>query len=129
MTNCRIASIRQQRSPDCRLPPSADWRRPCETLLAQLDGTFLRTASAANLIDAAATIQRIAAGHIAGLPIREDDTARPEVDLFVTQPALLNPRPFVEVALRGLDGLRGSDDNSDVVALTDLTAMIRGDHK
>jgi hypothetical protein len=34
---------------------------------------------------------------------------------------------LLEAALRGLDGLRGSDEPADVVALVDLTAMIRGD--
>ena len=29
--------------------------------------------------------------------------------------------------LRGLDGLRGSDEPADVAALVDLTAIIRGD--
>ncbi len=94
-------------------------------LLAQLDGPFLRTASAAQLIDAAAVMQRIAAGHMPGLPLREDDAAPPDVELFAAPPELLNTQPLLETAVRGLDGLRGSDDAADVVALVDLTAMIR----
>ncbi len=46
-----------------------------KTLLQQLDGPFLRTASAADLIEAAAIIERIAAGHFAGLPLRQDEVA------------------------------------------------------
>ena len=39
----------------------------------------------------------------------------------------LTPSRSLNAALRGLDGLRGSDDPADVVALVDLTAMVRGD--
>src|SRR5439155_19503197 len=74
---------------------------------------------------AAAVTQRIAAGHMAGLPLREEDAAPPDVDLFEVSPALLNTQPLLEAALRSFDGLRGSDDIADVVALADLTAMIR----
>ena len=51
-------------------------------LLAQLDGPFLQNASAAQLIEAAAVMQRIAAGHFAGLPLRDDEVAMPDVELF-----------------------------------------------
>ncbi len=98
-----------------------------KVLLAQLDGAFLNGASAAHLIDAAALMQRIAAGHLAGLPRRADDAAPPDVELFDARPELLDSQPLLEAALRGLDGLRGSDEPADVVALVDLTAMIRGD--
>jgi hypothetical protein len=97
------------------------------TLLGQLDGPFLRSASAAHLIEAASVLQRIAAGHLAGLPLREDEAAPPDVELFEAPQELLDTRPLLEAALRSLDGLRGSDDAADVIALVDLTAMIRGD--
>ena len=98
-----------------------------KALLAQLDGPFLhsrvRRAS-----------DRSGGGHAAhcrrphaGLPLREDDAAPPDVELFEARPELLNAQPLLEAALRGLDGLRGSDEPADVVALVDLTAMIRGD--
>jgi Mg-chelatase subunit ChlD len=96
-------------------------------LLAQLDGPFLHTASAANLIEAAAILQRIAAGHFAGLPLCEEDSAPPDVELFEVRPELLDSQPLLQAALRGLDGLRGSDEPADVVALVDLTALLRGD--
>ncbi len=92
--------------------------------LHKLHGPFLQTASAPELIEAAAIIQRIAAGHIAGLPLRHEEIAEPDVLLFRVPAELLNPRQLVEAALRGLEGLRGSDDTSDVVAMIDLTAMI-----
>jgi hypothetical protein len=98
-----------------------------QALLAQLDGPFLHTASAAHLIEAAAVLQRIAAGHYAGLPLREDEVASPDVELFEARPELLDAQPLLEAALAGLDGLRGSDQPADVVALVDLTAIIRGD--
>jgi hypothetical protein len=97
------------------------------TLLAELDGPFLCTASASQLIEAAAVLQRIAAGHFAGLPLREDDVTPPDVELFRARPELLDAQPLLHAALRGLDGLQGSDDPGDVAALVDLTAMIRGD--
>jgi hypothetical protein len=96
-------------------------------LLAELQGTFVHAASPVHLIEAAAAMQRIAAGHIAGLPLRLDDAAPPDVELFEASPDLLNTHPLLEAALRGLEGLRGSDDPADVVAIVDLTAMIRGD--
>jgi hypothetical protein len=96
-------------------------------ILAQLGGTFLHTASAANLIEAAATMGRISASHIPGLPLEEADSAEPDVARFEVPAGLLNARPLVEAVLRSLDGLRGSDEPADVVALVDLTAMIRGD--
>jgi hypothetical protein len=96
-------------------------------LLAQLDGPFLHSASAAQLIEAAAVMERIAAGHVAGLPLGEEEAAPPDVELFEARAELLDFQPLLEAALRGLDGLRGSDQPADVVALVDLTAMIRGD--
>ncbi len=96
-------------------------------LLTQLDGPFLHAASAAQLIEAAVVIERIAVGHFVGLPLREDDAAPPDVDLFEAPAELLDAEPLLNAALRGLDGLRGSDDPADVVALVDLTAMVRGD--
>jgi Mg-chelatase subunit ChlD len=98
-----------------------------QALLAQLDGPFLRTASTAQLIEAAAVIQRIAAGHIAGLPLSEEEVAPPDVDLFQAPAPLLDARPLLEAALRSLDGLSGSDEPADVISLIDLTALIRGD--
>ena len=95
-------------------------------LLAQLDGPFLQNASAAQLIEAAAVMQRIAAGHFAGLPLRDDEVAMPDVELFEAPAALLDAEPLLDAAVRGLDGLRGSDEPADVAALVDLTAIIRG---
>lgn len=96
-------------------------------LLAHLDGAFLTRASAANLIEAAAVRQRIAAGHLPALPRQEEDAAPPDVPRFDPPAELLDLGPLLEAALRALDGLRGSDDPADVIALTDLTALIRGE--
>jgi hypothetical protein len=98
-----------------------------QALLTQLDGPFRHSASAAQLIEAAALRQRIAAGHLAGLPLRAEEDASPDVEWFQAPAGLLDSQPLLEAALRGLDGLRGSDEPADVVALVDLAAMIRGD--
>lgn len=98
-----------------------------QTLLGYLDGTFLHTASTAELIAAAAIRQRISAGHLAGLPLCAEEAAPPDVELFNVPAELLKTQSLLEAALRGLDGLCGSDDVADVVALLDLTALIRGD--
>jgi hypothetical protein len=100
---------------------------PARALLDQVDGPFLRTASAVQLIDAAALLRRIAAGHVLGLPLGDDEAAPPDVERFEASPGLLDDLPLLEAALRGLDGLRGSDEPGDVAALVDLTALIRGD--
>lgn len=140
------AAIRRIRAPETfPVDDQSDWQHPLTTirrleaaaecgiasaaldLLAQLDGPFLTSASAANLIDAASVRQRIAAGHIAGLPGRDGEEAPPDVPLFRAPPELLDIGRLLEAALRSLEGLRGSDDAADVVALTDLTALIRGD--
>jgi Family of unknown function (DUF5682) len=104
-------------------------RNSVKTLLAQLHRPFLPIASAAQLIEAATVIERIAAGHFVGLPLRDDEVAPQEIELFEAPASLFDAQPLVHAALRGLDGLRGSDDPADVVALVDLTALIRGDFR
>lgn len=110
-------------SAECGLGDSA------RALIAQLDGPFLHSASAAQLIEAATILQRIAAGQVLGLPLTESEAASPDVERFDVSPELLDDLPLLETALRGLDGLRGSDDPKDVAALIDLTSMIRGDFR
>jgi hypothetical protein len=139
------AAVRHLRQPDAVDDDAPDRQHPQTTLarlsaaaecglgvavkalLAQLDGPFLRAASAAQLIEAASLTQRIAAGHFPGLPLREEDAVPPDVEFFELRPESVDTRPLLEAALRGLDGLRGSDDPADVSALLDLTAIIRGD--
>jgi hypothetical protein len=139
------AALRRLRQPDAADNETPEYQHPKTTLvrlsaaaecglgnavkglLAQLNGSFLHTASAADLIEAASVILRIAAGHFAGLPQREEENAPPDVELFEARPELLDAQPLLQAALRGLDGLRGSDQPADVVALVDLTAIIRGD--
>lgn len=112
-----------------RLAAAAECALPAivRTLLAKLDGPFLSAASAAQLVDAASLLQRIGAGHLAGLPRREEEEVPPDIELFDAPPELLDTQPLLEAALRGLDGLCGSDDAADVITLVDLTALIRGD--
>lgn len=98
-----------------------------KSLLTHLSGPFLHAASAVQQVEASGIVQRIAAGHLAGLPLHEDDTAPPEVELARFNAELLDAQPLLEAALRGFDGLRGSDNPADVIALTELTAMIRSD--
>ncbi len=108
---------------ECGLPEAA--RR----LLARLNRSFLTTAATTDLIEAALTIQRIAAGHFVGLPRTADDSAEPDVRVFTPPAELLNTKSILEAALRDIDALRGSDEIGDVISLVDLTAMIRGDYR
>ncbi len=95
-------------------------------ILQRVDGDFVQSASTAQLVEAASWIQRIAAGHIPGLPIRDEDAAVPDVGVF-SNSERLNPLPLVEAAVRQLEGLRGSDQASDVITIVELASMIRSD--
>ena len=64
-------------------------------------------ASAAQLIEAAAVLERIAAGHFVGLPLRGEDAAPPDVELFEAPVELLDAEPLADAAIRSLEGLRG----------------------
>ncbi|MEM9187202.1 MAG: DUF5682 family protein, partial [Planctomycetota bacterium] len=90
-----------------------------------LSGGFLHSASMAELVEAADLVRRIAAGHIAALPLGPEQAAPPDVDVFGVEASLLAPGALVETALRRLDGLRGSDDAADVDALVDLAGLIQ----
>ncbi|PQO41067.1 DUF5682 family protein [Blastopirellula marina] len=104
---------------ECGLPSAA------QQYLKQLDGHFLHSASTPQLIEAAAIVGRIAAGHFSGLPLAEEEAALPDVQHFAVSSDLLNNIPFLEMAIRSADGLRGSDDPADVIALTELIALIQ----
>ncbi|RCS54070.1 VWA domain-containing protein [Bremerella cremea] len=103
---------------ECGLPAAA------KQYLQTLDGHFLHAASTPQLIEAASLIGRLAAGHFSGLPLLEEDAAPPDVQPLTVSANLLNSIPFLETAIRSADGLRGSDDPADVVALTELIALI-----
>jgi hypothetical protein len=111
-----------------RLAAAAECGLPALTgdILSRVDGTFVQSASTAQLVEAASWIQRIAAGHVAGMPIRDEDSARPDVECF-RHPELLDSVPLITAALRQLDGLRGSDESADVMTLVELASMIRSD--
>ena len=112
-----------------RLAAAAECGLPALTtkILNRIDGPFVQSASTAQLVEAASWLQRIAAGHIPGLPIREEDAALPDVGVF-RQTDLLNPLPLIEAAVRQLDGLRGSEQSADVVTIIELASLIRGDN-
>ncbi|PQO40595.1 VWA domain-containing protein [Bremerella cremea] len=104
---------------ECGLPTSAS------QYLEQLDGHFLHTASTPELIEAAGLVGRVAAGHFSGLPLTNEDAAPPDVYRLEVPLGLLNSIPFLEMAIRSADGLRGSDDPNDVISLTELVALVR----
>jgi Mg-chelatase subunit ChlD len=98
-----------------------------KSLLQQIDSAFLQNASVDQLVQAAVLKQRISSGYVSGLPLREEDAALPDVERFVAPPELLDIDQLLQTALRRLDALSGSDEQHDVVALVELTALIRGD--
>ncbi len=97
-----------------------------QKILRHVDGAFVQSASTAQLVEVAGWIQRIAAGHVPGLAIHEENAAAPDVGVF-KHTALLNSSPLIEAALRQLDGLRGSNEPADVITIVELASMIRSD--
>lgn len=95
-------------------------------LLVRVQQSFPRSATTAQLVEAAALLRRIQSGHVLGLPIEADETAPPDVELFQAPAELLSIRALIETALSQLKGMQGSDDPADVVSLTDLTSLIIG---
>jgi hypothetical protein len=94
-------------------------------LAGGLSGGFMEQASAATLVDTAALIQRIRAGHIAGLPRPADNAESIDVTAFIVATDELTSRPLVEAAIRQTAGLIGSNEPGDVVTIVDLSAMVR----
>lgn len=95
--------------------------------LTRVDQDFVAQGSLDQLVQAAILKQRMSSGYISGLPVRHEDAAPPDVPLFQAAPQLLAVDLLLDAALRRLDGLVGSDQQTDVITLVDLTAIIRGD--
>ncbi|MDP6442948.1 MAG: DUF5682 family protein, partial [Pirellulaceae bacterium] len=87
--------------------------------LRGLMGEYILQADLPHLTAAMETIERIARGHEPALPIRAEDTAPPHVDLFEL-PAEVHSAPLLQAAIGRLDGLLGSELESDVRAVLDL---------
>ena len=98
-----------------------------QAVLPSVQGSFLQAATLSSLVDAACLLQKIGAGHVAGLPMRREDEALPDVSLLELSNALLSLRPLVDAALRSVHALRGSDDVKDAAAIVELAAMVHSE--
>lgn len=89
--------------------------------LPTLRGFFLQTAGLAELVQALTLWGRIEAGHIAALPVDPANAYLPHVQHFAIAPYVDLQLLLLEAALQRLDGLAGSNDKLDIVAVCDLT--------
>jgi Mg-chelatase subunit ChlD len=80
---------------------------------------FIQIADLAALTAAMGLVERIAKGHVPGLPNDISETREPHVTLF-EMPAHVSASPLLQSAIGQLEGIRGSDDLGDASALLDL---------
>jgi hypothetical protein len=78
----------------------------------------LADAKLAEIVAAVELVLRIRSGHVPGLPLSADDAVA-EAEVFAADLSLAESS-LVEALLRGLDGLAGSDDIDDAMALREL---------
>ncbi|MFO0817176.1 MAG: DUF5682 family protein [Pirellulales bacterium] len=97
------------------------------SLLGELSGPFLIAATVPQLVAAASLVERIAAGHVPGLPRQAELAAEPDVGWLHVPATLLDLRPLLEAAIAGLEGLGGSNQAGDVTTVVELTALVRGE--
>ncbi len=88
--------------------------------LMQLEGRFLPTASLTDLTAALTLWGRIAAGHIAALPVDPTEAYPPYVVVFDPTPYRRTPALLLQAALQRLDGISGSRERQDVIGFCDL---------
>ena len=95
--------------------------------LKEINSEFLQMANISQLVAAATWIGRIAAGHVAGLPTK-DELAYPPI---LRKYQLPNDTPAIEpILLTCLDrllGIEGSNEREDVTGLVDLAHWFAGD--
>ena len=87
--------------------------------LNQIMGRFSLDASLAELTSAMELIGRIERGHIAGLPLVDEDQRLPFVRRFEV-PKSVQTTPLLQAAIARVEGLFGADDVHDVYALLEL---------
>jgi Mg-chelatase subunit ChlD len=90
-------------------------------LVAGLRETLLPSAGLADLVAAHALLERIAAGHVPGLPAARQRPADPEPYRLPPEPSLGD---LVLAAVAAVEGLAGSDDLADATALAELVRLV-----
>jgi len=90
-------------------------------LVAGLRETLLPSAGLADLIAAHALLERIAAGHVPGLPTQSQRSTDPEPYALPPDPSLGD---LVLAAVAAVEGLAGSDDPLDATALAELVRLV-----
>ncbi|MEP3482473.1 MAG: DUF5682 family protein [Fuerstiella sp.] len=87
--------------------------------LTWITGSFAVVASLSELVQAMTFLDRLTAGHIAGMP---NDLSSCPVELcqVFQLPDHAGTRPLLQAAIALLDGYMGSEDNADVRGLLDL---------
>ncbi len=95
--------------------------------LAKLGGSFRAAAGLSELMMVITIIARIRAGHLPGLPSNADSAYPPWVEPFVWPDSLDTMNACLQTAIERLEGLSGSNDPSDVMAIVDLLDWITGD--
>ena len=95
--------------------------------LQSFDETLLRTGGLVELVAAATILGRISAGHIPGLP-RDDTGAYPPIlTVFHDANLSLQVAALLRACLDRLEGLEGSQDDADVMGISDLVHWFNGD--
>ncbi|MBI3267793.1 MAG: VWA domain-containing protein [Planctomycetes bacterium] len=103
--------------------------------LLDLMGPFLRDAGLVETVEAHLLVERIARGHVPGLPVEAGEAAAtvPEAgaagadfELFRI-PEEVRPAELIAAAVRALEGLAGSDRVEDARSLLELVRLVRRD--
>jgi hypothetical protein len=98
-----------------------------EAWLAALAGPRLADASLGELIALVALVERIAAGHVVGLPASLDDAIPGEIDVYDAPP--VERAAIVGAAVASVLGLAGSESLADARALGELARLFqRAEH-
>src|SRR5262249_51197936 len=97
-------------------------------LLAELTGPRLAEATLGELIALLALLDRIAAGHVVGLPTTADDSVPGEIDVFA--PPVTDRTAVLGTAVASILGLAGSESLADAHALAELVRVLdRPEHQ
>jgi Mg-chelatase subunit ChlD len=95
--------------------------------LQALDETLLKTGGLVELVAAATILGRISAGHIPGLPRDDADAYPPILTVFHDADLSLQMAALLRACLDRLEGLEGSQDEADVMGVSDLVHWFNGD--
>lgn len=95
--------------------------------LQSLDETLLKTGGLVELVAAATILGRISVGHIPGLPRDDADAYPPILTVFHDANLSLQMAALLRACLDRLEGLEGSQDEVDVMGVSDLVHWFNGD--